>query len=145
MSLFHFFDGPEKKTRLSHIKNLLALAMSDKSLDKNELELIFNIGAKAGLSRSELERILNNPESVSFYPPATGRERVDQLFDLTMLMIVDGEIDVREMLLCKAIAVKMGFKHEIIDLILDKMVELIAHNITREVAVLRMMQIFGDL
>ncbi|PSJ72278.1 hypothetical protein C7N43_35100 [Sphingobacteriales bacterium UPWRP_1] len=145
MKLYSLFDGPEKKKRLSHIKNLLALAMSDKSVDEKELELIFHIGAKAGLSHTELERILDNPESVTFYPPSTMQERIEQLFDLTMVMLADGEIDVRELLLCKVIAVKMNFKPEVIDLMVENLLDLVTRKVKREVAIAQLLQLLGRL
>ena len=58
MALIDLFDSGDKKKRLSHIKNLVALAASDGELDKSELDLIFRIGAKVGLTRDELLRII---------------------------------------------------------------------------------------
>lgn len=68
MKFLELFDSRDKKKRLSHIRNLVALACADGSLDKNEMDLIFKIGVRAGLSPDELQRIFQRPDSIAFYP-----------------------------------------------------------------------------
>jgi uncharacterized tellurite resistance protein B-like protein len=141
MKFIELFDSRDKKKRLSHIRNLVALACADGSLDKIEMDLIFKIGVTAGLSPDELHRIFQRPESIAFYPPETYRERIEQLYDMVMVMMVDGEFHKNEIALCKLTAIKLGFKHQIIDKIVHDTIDLIAKGIATEIAIARLMEL----
>ena len=51
MALIDLFDSHTKKKRLSHIKNLIAIAAADGHIDPEEVALIFDIGGKIGQKR----------------------------------------------------------------------------------------------
>jgi hypothetical protein len=140
MALFDIFDGSEKKKRLSHIKNLLILAGRDGEITKDEMNLIFTIAVEKGLSPEEFNRIVERPESVSFYPPNTYKERIDQLIDLVRLMMIDGEIDEDEMIFCKTVAEKLGFNHRIIDKIVNDIIHVVVQGIARDIAIARLLK-----
>jgi hypothetical protein len=140
MALFDIFDGSEKKKRLSHIKNLLILSGRDGKVTEDEFELIFSIAVEKGLSPEEFNRILERPESVSFYPPNSYKERIDQLFDLVRLMMIDGEIDEDEMIFCKTVAEKLGFNHRIIDKIVNDIIHVVVQGIARDIAIARLLK-----
>jgi L,D-peptidoglycan transpeptidase YkuD (ErfK/YbiS/YcfS/YnhG family) len=53
------------------------------------MDLIFKIGVRSGLSPDELHRFFQRPESIAFYPPDSYRERIEQLYDMVMVMMVD--------------------------------------------------------
>jgi uncharacterized tellurite resistance protein B-like protein len=133
MALLDLFDSRDKKKRLSHIKNLVALAASDGEIDKRELELIFNIGTKIGLSTEELQRIIQRPNSISFSIPNTFGEKIEQLYDMVLVMMIDGEIHENEVALCKFVAMKLGFRHQIIDKMVLDVIEMIAKGIALEI------------
>lgn len=129
MALLDLFDSGDKKKRLSHIKNLVALAASDGEIDKGELELIFRIGARIGLSRDELLRIIERPESISFKTPESFKERIEQLHDMVLIMMINGEIHENEITFCKLSAIRLGFKHQIIDKMVHEVIDMIAKGL----------------
>lgn len=140
MKFMELFDSRDKKRRLSHIRNLVALSFADGNADECEAELVGKIGVRAGLDRTEIERIMTRPNSIQFYPPDNARDRIEQLYDMVLVMMVDGEIHENEILFCKAVALKLGFRHEIIDAIVEKVIECIAAGIIADVAVERLMR-----
>lgn len=140
MAIFDLFDGSEKKKRLSHIKNLLVLSGKDGQITKSELDLIFAIAVEKGISPKEFQRIASRPESISFYPPDSYQERIEQLIDLVKVMLVDGEIDEGEMLYCKSMAEKLGFNHRIIDKIVRDVVETVVKGIARDIAIAKLLK-----
>ncbi len=143
MAIFDLFDSGEKKKRLSHIKNLLFLAGQDGEVTKDEVDLILSIAVENGLSPEEFKRILERPGSISFHPPTTYKERIEQLIDLVKVMMVDGEIDANELLFCKAIADKMGFDHKIIDKIVHDIVEAVVKGVARDIAIAHLLRTVG--
>ncbi len=120
MSFIDLFKSRESRERLSHLKNLVAVAAADGKLDKNEMAALATVMAREGLTPSDLERCIKNPKGINFLPPETPEQSVVYLKDMVLLMMCDGDIDEREFALCKATAIALGFKHEIIDaMILD--------------------------
>lgn len=133
MALIDLFDSRDKKKRLSHIKNLIALAASDGELDKNELYLIHRIGIRSGLSKHEMKRIINRPKSVSFNAPDNFKERIEQLYDMIIVMMIDGEIHENEVALCKMTAIRLGFKHQVIDKMVIDVIDMIKKGLALEI------------
>lgn len=133
MKLLELFDSRDKKKRMSHIKNLLALAFADGHFDDNERDLITRIGINSGLKLDEVDRIFNRPESVKFYPPESFKERAEQIYEMVLLMMIDGEIDANEIVFCKFMAEKLGFRHQIIDVLVKDIINAIAEGIAFEI------------
>jgi uncharacterized tellurite resistance protein B-like protein len=130
MGLLNLFGGDRKK-RLSHIKNLVALSALDGQIDKSEIDFIIKVGTRSGLKKTELLKILKYPESVSFRPPNTLEERIDQLYDMVLLMMVDGHIHDNEMAFCKITAQRLGIKKEVIDELVNEVVSKIVDGMER--------------
>ena len=125
MSFIDLFKSRESKEKLSHLKNLVAVAAADGKLAENEMAALATVMARDGLTPADLERCIKNPQGISFIPPQTNAQRVIYLKDMVLLMMCDGNIDEREFALCKATAIALGFKHEIIDaMILDIIADL---------------------
>lgn len=133
MGLLDIFDSGDKKKRLSHIRNLCFLAAADGELDDKELALILKIGARVGLSHDELNRIIKRPGSISFAAPDNFIDRLAQLYDMVLVMMIDSEIHENEVALCKLTAIRLGFKHQVIDSIVARVIEAIAEGIALEI------------
>jgi len=140
MKLMELFDSRDKKKRISHIRNLVALAFADGSVDQSEIILISAIALRSGLTGGEVDRIMQRPDSVKFAAPETTRERIEQLYDMVLVMTVDCDIHENELALCKLIALKLGFSHQIIDAIVYKVIESIAAGINSELAITQLVK-----
>lgn len=135
MGLFDIFDSKEKKRRLSHMLNLLAVACADGKLEKSEIDIIFQIGKRVGITSDELKRLIERPDSVKFSAPETDAERIALLYDMVLVMMVNGDIDGDEIIYCKSTAQKLGFSHQVIDVIVVKVIEMVKKGIENEKAV----------
>lgn len=135
MKAVELFDSRDKKKRLSHMRNLMILGFADGQLSNQERDLIFNIGLRSGLTPDELTRIQQRPGSIKYFPPESYRERIEQLYDLVLVMMVDGEIHKNELAICKGLAVNLGFRHEIIDKMVLNTINLIAEGIVVDNAI----------
>lgn len=133
MSILEIFDGRNKKERLSHMRNLIVLSLSDNTPSREEFEIITKVGARIGLEEADLKRILERPESIDFIAPQNDDERIEQLYDMVAVMMVDGKIDSREVDYCKSIAIKLGFMPEVIDDMVAELMDLIVEGIAVEI------------
>lgn len=118
MSIFDFFSSKDKRAKLSHLKNLVALSMADGKVEKSELAAIAAVCSREGLTEDDLQKCLNNPNSINFVPPTDDKTRLRYIQDMVLLMMSDGDIDEKEMLVCKLTAEALGYKHEVIDAML---------------------------
>lgn len=128
MSFFDFFKSRESREKLSHLKNLLAVAFADGKLEKTEVAALAMVMARDGLTPSDFERCVENPESIKFLPPKSPEQRIVYLRDMVLLMMCDGDIDDRELAICKATAIALGFKHEVIDAMIMDIISDIKSN-----------------
>lgn len=140
MKFKELFDSRDKKKRLSHLRNLIALSLADGLMDNHELDLIFHIGINAGLAPDELERLFQRPDSIKYFAPESYRDRIEQLYDMVMVMMADGEIHENEMRVCKTIAIKLGFKSQIIDKMVLDIINQIAQGVSAEIAIEQLLE-----
>jgi len=128
MSFIDLFKSRESREKLSHLKNLVAVAFADGKLEDNEMAALATVMARDGLTPSDLERCIKKPQGIKFLPPETPVQRVVYLKDMVLLMMCDGNIDDKELALCKATAIALGFKHEVIDAMIMDIIADIKRN-----------------
>jgi len=128
MSFIDLFKSRENREKLSHLKNLVAVAFADGKLEDNEMAALATVMARDGLTPSDLERCIKKPQGIKFLPPETPVQRVVYLKDMVLLMMCDGNIDDKELALCKATAIALGFKHEVIDTMIMDIIADIKRN-----------------
>ena len=128
MSFIDLFKSRESREKLSHLKNLVAVAFADGKLEDNEMAALATVMARDGLTPSDLERCIKKPQGIKFLPPETPDQRVVYLKDMVLLMMCDGNIDDKELALCKATAIALGFKHEVIDTMIMDIIADIKRN-----------------
>lgn len=128
MSFIDLFKSRESREKLSHLKNLVAVAFADGKLEDNEMAALATVMARDGLTPSDLERCIKKPQGIKFLPPETPVQRVVYLKDMVLLMMCDGNIDDKELALCKATAIALGFKHEVIDTMIMDIIADIKRN-----------------
>jgi tellurite resistance protein len=129
MTWFESRSTREKKTT---VKNLVAVMLADRKIRPEEEDFLARVCAQVGLSAEEFKSILDHPESVEFTPAEHRDERVMQLLDAVMMMMVDGEIDRREMDLCVTIAVRLGFPPSSVSTLVAMIVDGIKNGVERD-------------
>lgn len=123
MNFLNLFTSKSKKIKLAHLKRLLAVAVADGVVQESEKRTLSLIMVREGLTPSDFERCLKKPESIKMIAPDTIAQKHIYLRDMVHLMMVDGDIDKNEMLVCKLTAVELGYRPEIIDKIIIDIIE----------------------
>lgn len=123
MSIFDIFSSRTDRERLSHLKNLVALSMADGKIEKSELLAIAAICNREGVDEREIDRCIKNPSSIDFCPPSDDNKKIQYLKDMVCLMMCDGNIDNTELAVCKLTAEALGFKREVIDVMIMDIIE----------------------
>jgi uncharacterized tellurite resistance protein B-like protein len=140
MGLLDLFNNYDKKKRRSHFKNLFAVARADGDIHRDEMDLVIRLAEKFHMSTKEVTRIIRNPDTVTMVRPKTPAERMELLYDLITVMLVDGRIDEKELFLCKSLGVKLGCGEESIDATVRDLIEQAMNGITPDKAVEKMLK-----
>lgn len=104
----------------SHLKNLVALAMSDGHLAEIEEHLMLAVTRSLGLSPEDLKNIQNSPDQIKFVVPESYDNKLEQFNDMVMLVSVDGHIDDEEMKYCWKLADKFELPSREVEKILSR-------------------------
>ena len=80
---------------------------------------------------------------MKFYLPRKKSERIEELYDLVMLMMVDGDIDEMEMALCHVVAEQMKFDPEVIDTMVSEIMDMIVHEVVFDAGIQKLMEDIG--
>ena len=94
---------------------LIQLAEADKHFAKSERELIFRIAKERQFSEETVTELIKTPEPIE----SLGALPIDQKFEYLLscidLVFADHNVFESEIIFCKNIAIKLGFKKAIID------------------------------
>ncbi len=98
---------------------LIQLAEADKHFAKIERDMIFKIARDRKFPEEEVNDLIRNPQPID----SLGALSLDQKFDYLMssieLVFVDENVFESEIIFCKNIAIKLGFKKGIIDYFIE--------------------------
>ena len=97
------------------INLLIQLAEADKHFAKLERDLIFRIARERNYPEELVNNLIRNPQPIE----SLGALSIDQKFEYLMssidLVFADHHLFESEILFCKSIAIKLGFKKGVID------------------------------
>ena len=116
------FETKKTKALKSHLANLVAIAKSDGNFSLAEKRLIFDIGVKNGLSTDQVKKIIKSDKPIELKVPDNDSERFDEVYDLVLMMLADGECSEDEMTNCIEISEKLGFKRSITGVLVRRIV-----------------------
>lgn len=109
-----------KKIMQQHLKNLLSLSKVDGSISDTEVSLIYNIGARHGLSREQVHVMIEEASSTTAIIPDNDGDRFEHIFNFVQLMLVDGVVDEKEIDFCISKAESLGFRKAIVGVLVRK-------------------------
>lgn len=116
----------------SHLINLYNLALIDHKLHEDELNFLYQLGERHGLDRTEVRDIINNSKNIPFSPPITISQKVEVLYNLVKMMLIDGKLDDREAYLSSQMAKEMGLKSQVVGEVVSILVTGINENIDEQ-------------
>lgn len=111
--------------KLSHLRNLIILSQADGIVKPEEVLLIESVMARENMSKSDYDYCMNNLDQIAFSVPSDYGERIEYLHDMIRLMMIDGDIDDRELELCYECASVMEIPQSSKKHIIDNMIGLI--------------------
>jgi uncharacterized membrane protein YebE (DUF533 family) len=101
----------DKKAELNVLINLAA---SDKNVAAREAKLIHLIGQANGISKEEVDKMLQTPQPINSINTLTTEEKFEHLYYLIQLMKMDGQVFRSEIIFCEQIAERLGYKKGVV-------------------------------
>ena len=105
----------------SHFMNLYSMVLADGNVRPEEIVQVYKIGLRHGVSPAEFNQLLLSPVSVTL--PGTLERKVSFLFDLTEIILADGQVDQSEVNALKHYCSLFGFDEANLDAIAGYMID----------------------
>ncbi len=110
-----FFEHQYLSFKKNHLRNLIALAKADGDLHAEEEKMLYKMGEKYGLKDRQIASLIRSNKAVDVSIPETHDQKMDQLFDLVLMVYADGVVEKSEVEFCQDLMVQFGFKKEIVE------------------------------
>lgn len=94
---------------------LIQLAEADKHFAKVEREMIFRIAAERNFPQDAVNDLIRSPESIGTLGALSMDQKFDYLMACVELIFIDHKIFESELIFCKNIAIKLGFKKSVVE------------------------------
>ena len=98
---------------------LIQLAEADKHFAKAEREMIFKIAKDRNYSEEDVNLLIRNPEPIETLGALSTDQKLNYLLACIQLIFADHKIFESELIFCKGIAIKLGFKKTVIEYLVE--------------------------
>jgi hypothetical protein len=98
---------------------LIQLAEADKHFAKSEREMIFKIAKDRQFSEDIVNSLIRNPEPIDTLGALSIDQKFDYLVSCIDLIFVDQKIFESELIFSRGIAIKLGFKKNVVDYLIE--------------------------
>ncbi|MCF6243174.1 MAG: TerB family tellurite resistance protein [Bacteroidales bacterium] len=109
----------DKKIKLEHFANLVAVAYSDGYLEEHEKEFLSERAEEYGLPANEVKKLFDMAAELKFIVPQNDEEKEEQLSDAVYMAMIDGKVHEKEYDLCLTIAEKLDFRKKDLDYVIE--------------------------
>jgi hypothetical protein len=101
------------------INILIQLAEADKHFAKAERDMIFKIARDRNFPEEQVQELIRNPEPIDSLGALPPDQKFEYLFTSIELILVDQNVFESEIIFCKSLAIKLGFKKSIIEFFME--------------------------
>lgn len=115
--------------KLTFLSSLVNVAACDGEIADVEMQTLMAFLQREGMKQSDLMRVITNPTSIPHIIPQSPAIRAQHIRDVVTLAMVDGRFHPKEYELCKQIAIGLGFRPEVVDVIRQELNNQIGSNI----------------
>ena len=112
---------------------LIQLAQADKDFAKVELDMIYKIAQDKKFSDENVKNLIRNPEPIDTLGALSIDQKFEYLTACIELIFVDNKIFASELTFCKNIAIKLGFKKNVVDFMVEAYHKIIREDLKKKV------------
>lgn len=112
---------------------LIQLAEIDKHFSPHERQRIFDLAEKRKFPLEEVKELIKNPEPIGTLGALSDDQRFDYLYNSIDIMLADKKIFEKEVVFCKNIAIKLGFRKDVVSFLQESIYDLDIADLKREI------------
>lgn len=128
MSISDIFSSGKHKQNLGHFASIVKIAIADGKIEVGEERLLIDSAKRLNISLDEFKAIIANPEKYPINAPVSYDERIERLYQLTLMLFADNETELKEVLLLRKIAIALNFSLDNAEKICDEAIHLIMNT-----------------
>lgn len=98
---------------------LIQLAHADKHFANEERDMIFKISRERKFPEDIVTALIRQPEPIGSLALMTDIQKIDHLLDCVALIFVDQRVFESEVIFARGIAMRLGFKKESVDFLIE--------------------------
>jgi hypothetical protein len=98
---------------------LIQLAEADKHFAKSERDMIFKVARERKFPEELVIELIRNPEPIDSLGALSPDQKFEYLMSCIELIFIDQNVFESEIIFCKNIAIKLGFKKGVIDYFME--------------------------
>lgn len=98
---------------------LIQLAEADKHFAKIERDMIFRIAKERKFPEEDVNELIRNPQPIDSLGALSLDQKFEYLWSAIEMVFADQNVFESEVIFCKNIAIKLGFKKGIIDYFIE--------------------------
>lgn len=99
---------------------LIQLAEADKHFAKVEREMIFKIAKDRNFPDETVNELIRNPEPIGSLGALSNDQKYQYLSGCIELIFADEKLFESELIFCRGIAIKLGFKKDVVDFMVNQ-------------------------
>ncbi|WP_166386035.1 TerB family tellurite resistance protein [Polaribacter sp. 11A2H] len=128
MAISDLYTTGKHKQEIGHFANIVKIAKADGDISEGEKELLIRAGKNLNITLEESILILTNPEKYPTNAPVGYEDRIERLYRLAKMILVDGEAKLVEVQLMRKIAIRLHFSHDNVEKVCDEAIHLVLNN-----------------
>lgn len=121
MAFLNYFDHSDRKKHMSHLKDLVKVALADGIIQDEERQFLERIATNAGIGNHELDEIIDKARHIEFVPPTELFQKFEQLYNIARVILADDEIHEKELGYCLGYGHALNFDNELTTKLLDEL------------------------
>ena len=132
MSISDVYQGGQQKMNISHLENLVEVALTNGKITEEEILLLEKFAKRLSISSNELQTIITNSGKHPINPPVDKEDRYKRFFRLIQMMLSDGMIGEEQDNLIHRFAIGLGYSEERTEELYNQTIEFVKNKVDFE-------------
>ena len=120
MHISNLYTSGFKQRNRDHFAAIVSIALADGIITDEEQAFINRTAINLEIEEEEVTYIMKNVDEYQINPPSTKRARLERLYDLARIVLVDNIADAAEKKLMHRLVIGLGFDADQADSIIEK-------------------------
>ena len=126
MGISDFNLSGDQQRNIDHFASIVRLAMADGVVSEDEEKLMKKLAKRFHILEDKYKDIIENPSAYPVDAPLSYDKRIERLYDLSKMVMADGEVSEAELGVLRSVSIGLGFPTKNVDKIAEEAVTLIS-------------------